>query len=69
MEAKEKALELYKKLYNTKTNNEIAEYENAKRCALICVDEVLNGGPIYPFNDRDDADNFYRDVKSEIEKL
>ena len=43
MTPKEKAIELYNKMYDYSLFE-----EEAKRCALIAVDEILNSNPNYP---------------------
>lgn len=63
--AKEKAKELIDKFTLLTTGG----YDLAKESALICVDEILS------INDEDNyqllsfKENFYKEVKSEIEKL
>lgn len=42
-------------------NNE-SGHENAKQCAIICCEEILN----MPFNKTDKAFNFYTNVLTEI---
>lgn len=68
MTPKEKALELYNKMYDYSLFE-----EEAKRCALIAVDEILNG---YEFDSLDiehkrimDNINYWDKVKQEIENL
>jgi hypothetical protein len=41
-------------------------FEQAKQCALICVDEILSS---FQFNKCDSEYDYYLDVKTEIEKL
>jgi len=41
------------------------ETDNAKQCALICVDEILNGSRLFYIEDYD----YWKEVKQEIEKL
>ena len=60
MTPREKAKELVEK-YVQYTPVEF-EYEYAKNCALIAVDEILS---LVPLVDRD----FWQEVKQEIEKL
>jgi hypothetical protein len=75
MTAKEKAKELYNKMYETgfKPKSVLIRIEQAKECALIAVDEIING---YEFDSLDiehkrimDNINFWDEVKQEIEKL
>jgi len=54
---------------NTRAFNETNGWQdhlyNAKQCALIAVDEILNAG-----KDVDEfAESYYQQVKTEIEKL
>ena len=67
--AQEKAVELFKKYYclsnNSKSKLKVIEYETAKQCALIAVDEIIESG-----EDVDEfADSFWQQVKNEINKL
>ena len=57
MTPKEKAQELYDKMYDYSLFE-----EEAKRCALIAVDEILKTNPYK-------ARNYWHEVKTEIEKL
>ena len=84
MTPKEKAEELVDKFYQTTPNEYFVNepigikgryksWEQAKQCALIAVDEILNG---YEFDSLDiehkrimDNINFWDEVKQEIEKL
>jgi hypothetical protein len=73
MTPKEKAIELYHKFYNTSSHPHHVESRknNAKQCALIAVDEILN-------NWKDEASiqfpygkviTYWNIVKEEIEEL
>jgi len=57
MTSKDKAMEIAIKF------DKKGETDNAKQCALICVDEILNSqiDSVY--------EAYYLDVKKEIEKL
>ena len=46
MTAKEKANELVQSFYNNQSSHSITSvaFNSAKRCALICVDEILENG-------------------------
>ena len=84
MTAKEKAEELVDKFYQTTPNEYFVNepigikgryksWEQAKQCALIAVDEIING---YEFDSLDiehkrimDNINFWDEVKQEIERL
>jgi hypothetical protein len=82
--AKEKADELIKKYSDfvsgyigssMLTNTEYPEaiLNNAKQCALIAVDEILNNFGLisesYIFYTSSSTRSFYEEVKNEIEKL
>ena len=68
MEAKEKAEQLVNKMFNWIAGGSVIEYEMAKECALIAVDELIeqeekyNNGSFYP-------SNYWEEVKQEIENL
>jgi hypothetical protein len=85
MTPKEKAIELVDKMYATQgPENGITEDE-AKQCALIAVDEIIKYRPRYPNNvdwtdcdasyknyydaQREQAKNYWQEVKQEIENL
>jgi hypothetical protein len=53
MTPKEKAIELYNKFYNTSSHPHHVESRknNAKQCALIAVDEILNTLKVFPEKD------------------
>jgi len=59
MIAKEKAKELVDKF------SWIDCSSDAKQCALICVDEILNGSRLFYIEDYE----YWREVKQEIIKL
>ena len=71
MTPREKAKELFDKMYNSK--DQLRKYpmcfDTSKQCALIAVDEVL-----FVLNEIDSTEQwnaswFYNQVKQEIEKL
>jgi hypothetical protein len=65
MTPKEKAIELVDK-YKFYLGNEQENIKEAKDCALIAVDEILNIKSV----DKDyDLSNYWLEVKQEIEKL
>jgi len=82
---KEKANELVDNYWLMDKINPFLSKEQAKQCALIAVDEILNSVPLEPnFADWDDcggehryfydaqkthALHFWQEVKKEIEKL
>jgi hypothetical protein len=59
MNAKEKAKDLFDKMYFETTT----KYD-AKQCALIAVDEIINEFYTHPV-----AKMYWQEVKQEIEKL
>jgi len=63
MTPKEKAKELVDKFSDITTGWNFIEA--AKECALICVDEILNGSRLYYFEDY----SYWKEVKEEINKL
>ena len=76
MTPKEKADELFRKMYETHSvsPSDITKYF-AKKCALIAVDEIIN---ILNYDIRDidvrgnillDLIDYWREVKQEIEKI
>lgn len=76
MTPKEKAKELYNKFYNASDGAGIPVYKNkqavAKACALIAVDEVLGISYFEESQMSEDDDlykNYWKQVKTEIEKL
>lgn len=73
MSPKEKAIELYNKLYDTSSHPHHIETRQqiAKQCALIAVDEILNLNHIITFrrNMREMEYEFWQEVKQEIKKL
>jgi hypothetical protein len=77
MTPKEKAKELFHKFYNAIPSDEIGEnYNSAKQCALIAVDEmeeVYASAVSAILNSKEKAElfksRFLQEVKQEIEKL
>ena len=68
MTPKEKAKELVDKY--TQYVTEINEYEYAKKCALIAVDEILEALPPFEYGLEFVAKiEFWNNVKQEIKKL
>jgi hypothetical protein len=62
MTAKDKAKELVDRFLNEQNDTE--EISQAKQCALICVDEILQEIEGFPY-----AYKFWEEVKQEINKL
>ena len=78
MTPQEKAEELVFKFKNSQDSdgyNDVRDIEAAKRCALIAVDEILNSGIHVEFYFDNSVgymlsyDEYYEEVKQEIEKL
>jgi hypothetical protein len=67
MEAKGKAEQLVNKMFNWIAGGSVIEYEMAKECALIAVDEILKVASFY--NDSQAEVTYWQEVKKEIEKL
>lgn len=66
MTPKEKAKELVNKFYNCR----VLDFDAAKQCALIAVDEIIISMPMIPaFIDDDNGVNYWQEVRQEIEKL
>jgi hypothetical protein len=71
MRPKEKAWELYNK-YRTlegKFGDKVLYNYDAKQCALIAVDEILNINNIKPYILHKEIIEFYQEVKQEIKNL
>jgi len=72
MTPKEKAKELFEKMYNKIQSDELGlNYQSAKECALIAVDECLKILNVWSaFNMPKSSEViFYEEDKQEIEKL
>jgi hypothetical protein len=71
MTPKEKAKELVEKyyyLFSVELENTIADYE-AKECAILAVDEIISINSIKPYMISGLILEYYKEVKTEIEKL
>lgn len=66
MEAKEKAEQLVNKMFNWIEGGSAIEYESARECALIAVDEILS---IIDEEEQYRAYKYWQEVKQEIENL
>lgn len=70
MTAKEKAKELVRSIYSPIDWNTAASYEKklyvAKKCALICVDEIMMGQDAILYTP---VREYWEEVKQEINKL
>lgn len=62
---KEKAKELINRYLKILAGGFYDVREEAKQCALICVDEILSGSRLFYIEDYD----YWREVKKEIELL
>ena len=67
MTPKEKAIELYDKFIFPCW--ECDEFDRAKQCALIAVDEIVNAIDWHKFETPNKELEYWRQVKQEIEKL
>ena len=72
MTPKEKAQELIDKfkIFVIGRSDSLIENENARHCALISVNEIIEANPI-AFDEQDNciAKQWWQEVKTEIEKL
>jgi hypothetical protein len=68
MTAEEKAKDLFEKMYNEIEPDELGkDYESAKQCALIAVDEIINADWYIPtFEDCKKWTSYWREVEQEI---
>jgi hypothetical protein len=66
MGAKEKAEQLLNKMFNWIEGGSAIEYEIARECALIAVDEILS---IIDEEEQYRAYKYWQEVKQEIENL
>jgi hypothetical protein len=72
MTAKEKAAELVDKFYPRATSyssDRKNQKDNAKQCALIAVDEIINSVVITDLTTAENQFKYWEKVKSELEKL
>ena len=70
MTPKEKAEELHNKFYKINEGVNLIYFEEAKQCALIAVDEIMNALPPFDYGLEFVAKiEYWLDVKQEIEKL
>jgi hypothetical protein len=67
MTPKEKAIELSDKFYFI--SSFFSDSEDAKQCALIAVDEVLDAIVIINEYDFEPLNEYWQEVKQEVEKL
>ena len=67
MTPKEKALELVQKYF--KANHQPYGFKDAKQCALIAVDEIINAIDWHEFETPNKELEYWKQVKQELEKL
>ena len=68
-QAKDKAKELVDRFYFSKISTNRFRNEEAKQCALICVDEMLKNEVNTTMYPNDSIMDYWEEVKQEIEKL
>lgn len=69
---KEKAIELYKKYELVLNIRDMRAGSNpfVKECALVTIDEIIKSTPLEPAElDWDGVEDYWKEVKTEIEKL
>ena len=74
MTSEQKANEIGNKMYNGSIfdyskDEHLIEKENAKRCALIAIDEILKMKAEFWDDLQSEYFDYWQDVKNEIEKL
>jgi hypothetical protein len=69
MEAKEKAKELFQKMTPDDNSTHPKIFGHAKQCALIAVDEIMKATSWHELEEGVERDNYWDEVKQEIEKL
>jgi len=65
--AKDKAKDLVEKIYQCQWRKGAIEFKNAKKCALVAVDEILNQKS-FLFSISFEDEDYWKRVKQEIEK-
>ncbi len=70
MKTKQKAEEL---IDNLRMDNTAEGYRRGVKCALICIDEILDTGSLQDYNSSNLQDNsthraYWQEVRNEIEK-
>ena len=72
MNEKDKAVELFKKYYclenNSKKRIKVIEFDAAKQCAKIAVEEILNSRPIIT-DSQIEYSNYWNQVLKEIDLI
>ena len=83
MTSKEKAKELVDMYYSLNSESNALDWcteipiEVAKRCAIMCVNQIIESSPSLPIlsengtygSDIEESANYWQEVKTEIEKL
>lgn len=70
MTPKDKAEELVKMFHRfTHTNKTIEEYDDAKQCALMTINEVIETLYEYHYDSESGAYEYWIKVKKEVKKL
>jgi hypothetical protein len=70
MTNKEKAINLIEKFAQIQRDfNQQNYYGQAKKCALICVDEMIQGFEKTDYHYAESYINYWKEVKQEIENL
>lgn len=73
MTPKEKAKEMIFKFRSIGliTGSKFCKWDEAEKCALICIDEILKYQPydIYTIEQSNNVNKYWQEVKKEIEKL
>jgi len=64
MTPKEKAKALVDKMYNT---SDFVYHDQAKKCALIAVDEIFNAVPMYISDEANEDYLYWLQVRQEIQ--
>jgi hypothetical protein len=71
MNAKEKAKEIFNKMYQVDDimGNYPMCFDTAKKCALIAVEDIISIGWNLPHYDNNTGVKYWEDVKSELQSL
>ncbi len=67
MTPKEKAIEIVDS-YFTIIDGQV-EFKLIKQCALIAVEEIIDSEPLYKWTKSYNPDDYWKEVKQEIENL
>ena len=69
MTPKDKAKELVDKMWNIDERYRSIGFNEAKQCALVAVDEILDAVDWHEFETPNEELNYWNQVKEEINKL